>query len=263
MVILAVVALVAAVLAYGVSGLALARGARGPGSPLAGRAWWVGTALQGVGFGLSLLARTVLPLLLVQSAIAAALAVTAVLEHLAAVTRLTRACALAVGAVTLGIAAIAVAVVPGPAREAPAVVVWALWAALTACAAATPRVTRAALLGALSGCAFGVSAVGARLLVGTGGGLDQTLRFWSWPAETWSVAVLVPAGIVVGQWALTLGLARGSSMVALGGDYLLATLLPSAVGLVLLGEQLRGGLWPVALAGLLAAGWGLRRLLDA
>lgn len=260
---LAVVALVAAVTAYGWSGLQLAAGSRTAGSPLASRAWWIGTALQGAGFLLSLLSRTTLPLLLVQAAIAGALAVTAVAEHVAGVRLLDRRTSVAVVSVTLGIAGIAAAVVPGPAHDVRAEILVALWGVLAGCAVAVPCCHRPGALGALSGTAFGVGAVAARLLVGTGRTLDDVARFWTWPAQLWPVALLIPAGIVVGQWALTRGLARGSTMAALGGDYLFATVLPSLFGLVVLGERLRDGYWPLAILGVLAAGCGMWRLLDA
>lgn len=260
---LAVPALLAAVAAYGWSGLRLAAGARTSGSPLASRSWWAGTALQGAGFALSILARTVLPLLLVQSAIAGALAVTAVLEHVAGVRALDRRTGTAVGAVTAGIAAIAAAVVPGPAHDVRPGVVALLWAIAALCAAVIPACRGAWALGAVAGSAFGVGAVAARLLVGGQHALppEDLARFWAWPAGVWPVALLIPAGIVLGQWALTRGLARGASVAALGGDYLLATVLPSGFGLLLLGEQLRPGAWPLAVLGLACAGWGARRLL--
>lgn len=260
---LAVLALTAAVFAYGWSGLRLAAGSRATSSPLASQAWWSGTALQGAGFALSLIARTTLPLLLVQAAIAGALALTAVFEHVTGVRAVDRWTGAAILAVTGGIAGIAAAVVPGPAHDVRFEVIALLWAALAACAAATPVAGRPGLLGALAGTAFGVGAVAARVLVGTGLEPVQVVRFWAWPASLWPVALLIPAGIVLGQWALTRGLARGSSVAALGADYLLATLLPSAVGLLLLGEEFRPGAWPLAVLGGLAAAWGVRRLLDA
>lgn len=259
---LAVLALTAAVFAYGWSGLRLAAGSRATSSPLASQAWWSGTALQGAGFALSLIARTTLPLLLVQAAIAGAFALTAVFEHVTGVRAVDRWTGAAILAVTGGIAGIAAAVVPGPAHDVRFEVIALLWAALAACAAATPATGRPGLLGALAGTAFGVGAVAARLLVGTGLSAGEILGFWTWPARLWPVALLIPGGIVLGQWALTRGLARGSSVAALGADYLLATLFPSALGLLLLGEQLRAGAWPLAVLGGLAAGWGMRRLLD-
>jgi len=262
-VILAGVALVAAVAAYGWSGLRLAAGSRTGGSPLRSRSWWLGTALQGAGFGFALLARTVLPLLMVQAAIAGALAVTVLLEHGTGVRRLDARTAWAVAAVVVGIGGIASAVLPGSAQAPGAGVVAALWLVAAGAAAATPVLRQAWPLGALAGCAFGVGAVAARLLVGTGVGLGEVVRFWAWPAATWAVALLIPVGIVLGQWALTRGLARGSSAAVLGGDYLLAVVLPSAAGVLFLGERLRPETAPLAVLGLLAAGWGTRRLLNA
>lgn len=262
-VIVAVVALLAAVAAYGWSGLRLAAGSREAGSPLVSASWWAGTALQGAGFVLSLLARTVLPLLLVQCAIAGALAITAVLEHVTHVRRLDRRAVVAVGAVTLGIAAVAVGVMPGQAHAVPAEWLAGLWGILAGCAVATMTVRRVWAYGVLSGSAFGVGAVAGRLLVGTGVDLAQIVRFWGWTPTQWAIALLMPAGIVVGQTALTRGLARTHSVLVLGGDYVMATVLPSAVGLAALGERLRPGAWPLVVLGLLAAGAGIGRLLDA
>lgn len=257
---LATLCLVAAVAAYGWSGLRLASGSREEGGALRSSDWWIGTGLQGVGFLTSLIARTVLPLLLVQSAIAGALAVTALLEHLNGVRRLTRAEAAAVAAVVAGIAAVAVAVVPGPARAPGAGDLAALVALLVGSAIACSVLHHPWLLGACSGTAFGAGAIAARLLVG-GTDLGEVVRFWQWTPLTWAIALCMPAGIVVGQWALTRGLARGESVAALGGDYLLATVVPSLFGLLVLGESLRPGLAFLAALGVLAALLGTHRLL--
>ncbi|MBW3086871.1 hypothetical protein KEM60_03100 [Austwickia sp. TVS 96-490-7B] len=258
---LAVICLVAAVTAYGWSGLRLASGSRDEKGAVASTDWWVGTGLQGVGFVTALLARTELPLLLVQSAIAAALAVTALLEHATGVRRLSLREAATVSVVVAGIGAIAVAVVPGPTRAATTGDVVAMWVLVCCCAAVIAWVHHPWVAGALAGTAFGTGAVGARLLVGSGASLAEVAQFWGWSWLMWAVAVLMPMGIVVGQWALTRGLARGASVTVLGGNYAMAAVMPSAFGVVVLGEQLRAGWWPVAVAGVAAALWGTRKLL--
>lgn len=258
---LAVSALVVAVLAYGWSGLALAAGSRSAGGALRSPSWWLGTGLQGVGFVTALLARTMLPLLLVQSAIAAALVVTAVLEHASGVRRLPRRELLPIAAVVAGVGAIGAAVVPGPTRPAtPGDAAW-LVGGLVIAAALVAVLRSPGGLGALAGAAFCSGAVAGRLLVGSGTPLADVARFWNWPALTWVIAACLPAAIVVGQWALTRGLARGRAVATLGGNYLVATLVPSLFGLVMVGEHLRDGLWALAVAGVGAAVWGTRRLL--
>jgi len=258
---LAVAALVAGVLAYGFSGLHLASGSREDRHALRSGAWWLGTGLQGVGFVFTFLARGVLPLLLVQSAIAAGLAVTAVLEHVTGRRRLTGVGAVSVSAVVLGICAIGAAVQTGPAPTPRALDVLVLGGLALACALAIPWARGAAVNGMVSGVAFGVGAVAARLLVGSAPSLLDLLRFWQWSPTMWAVAAFMPIGIVLGQWALTRGLASGPSVAALGGDYLLATVAPSAIGILLLGEHLRPQTAPLAVIGALAAGAGLRSLL--
>ncbi|WP_116111922.1 hypothetical protein [Austwickia chelonae] len=257
----AICALVAAVAAYGWSGLILAAGSRESGNALHSKLWWIGTALQGIGFGASVMARTVMPLLLVQSAIAGGLAVTAFLEHVTGVRRMRPVEAFSVGAVVLGVIAVAVAVVPGTTRppEASDVVISLGLLALVACL--VPFARTSALSGACSGTSFGVGAISARFLVGTDAPWQDLVRFWDWSGITWTLVMMMPLSMVVGQWALTRGLSFGASVAALGSDYLVATIVPSIFGMLLMGEQMRSGLMPVAVAGMLMAVWGTRRLL--
>lgn len=78
--VLSVAALIVAVLAYGISTLLLSGASRGSiGEALARPLWWTGTGVQGFAFLAAFVARHSLPLLVVQPAVAASVAVTAAL----------------------------------------------------------------------------------------------------------------------------------------------------------------------------------------
>ena len=64
------------------------------------------------------------------------------------------------------------------------------------------------------------------------------------------------AGLVVGQWTLTRGLARGTSTPTLGCMYVMATFVPALTGLLLLDEFPRPGTVPLILLGLAIGGVG-------
>ena len=256
--VLSALCMVVGVLAYGVAGARLAVGATE--DPLRSVAWWTGTALQGVGFGLTFLARHQLPLLIVQSSVVAALAVTAVVRSVRGRRRLSVAGWGAVAALVLGIGCLGWATVPGPGRPAGWPMV-ALLAVLTGLVAALAPVLRrlggaaaAAACGICSGIGFGVAAVAARLLMGDAG--HPLWRFWELPAVAWPTGVMVVAGLGVGQWQLTLGLARRMPLATLGLMYLSAVVVPAVIGWAVLGEHTRPGTGLAVAAGLTLAALG-------
>ena len=260
-VILAVVALAGAVLCYGVAGDRLSVGARAGGPALRSRTWWTGTGLQAGAFLLALVARRELPLLVVQSAIVAALAVTAVLQGLTGTRRWGRGEALAVLGTIAGLALLSAATLPGPADvRGVAVLGWLTAGLLVAAVGVLLRPTTWAA-GALAGIGFSVGAVGARVLVS-----DLPARWWQvWdvPGSTWLAGVLTAGGLLLGQLHLTRGLAGAPAVPVLAVMYVVSTVVPAAIGHWLLAEGVRPGWGVPAVAGCALALVAAVRLLGA
>lgn len=249
--ILSVVALVIGVLAYGLAGARLSDGAQSEGGPLRSPAWWVGTGCQGAGFVFTLAARQHLPLLIVQACVVGALAVTAVIQHLAGTRRIGARDGVAILAVIGGIIALALTTVPGAAVPIAPVHLIVIAATVAACGLALLVRLPPGISGLFAGTGFAISAITARLLVA-----DSRLsmwRPWEWPLLSWLAAFLLVAGLVLGQVHLTVGLKRAHAVAVLGTNYLMSTLVPAAIGWTLLAEEPREGtIWLVAVGLVLA-----------
>ena len=258
---LGLLAAIGAALAYGVAsalqGVAAARSADGDNAvdPRAVmrllRQWpfLAGTVLDLAGFLLALVALRSLALFVVQSAVAANLAVTAVVAAAFMGHRLSRREWGAVGAATLGLVLVALAAGhEGAARNGDAVG-WALLVSAAALAVAGVTVDRfvddagAGVLGAIAGLGFGVVALAGRVLPGFGFG--QLLRS---PA-LWALALAGAAAFTV--WASALQ--RGSITTATAAMVVGETLLPALVGVVFLGDTGRHGWAPVGAIGFVVA----------
>lgn len=213
---------------------------------------FVGTVLLNLlGFVLHVVALQELPLFLVQVALASAVAVTAVLSVLVLKTALSgRQCG-AVVAVCGGLALLALSAQAG---EAAPVVGTGLRMTLLgavvlvgAAGAAAGRVhgaPGAALLGLVAGTGFGVVAVAARLLP-TGLAPADVLRD---PA----LLVLVLAGAIAFLLYAT-AMQHGSVTLATATLVVTQTTVPAVLGLALLGDAVRPGTAPLAVAGFLLA----------
>ncbi|MCX4512765.1 hypothetical protein OHA27_21160 [Streptomyces sp. NBC_01619] len=200
-----------------------------------------GLALDGAGFALQIVALRLIPIYAVGAALAASLAVTAVLATRVLAVRLTRTEWTAVALVCLGLAMLGLA--SGPEGETPAPP-WLQWALLVtavavlligAAAGRLPGRSRALVLGAGAGIGFGVPEVAVRLL--------DEVDFTS-PAL---YALLL--GGAAAFLLLTSAFARGSVTTATAGLVLAETLLPSAVGVVWLGDRPREGMAWLAVLG--------------
>lgn len=220
---------------------------------------FVGALLLNIaGFGMHLSALQVLPLFLVQAVISASVAVTAVLSVRVFHAPLRRPQWASVGAVVAGLALLAPtatsdgAVDPGRATPLVLVAVVVL-AAVLAVAASRLSTTPAALtLGLLGGVCFGVVAVSARLLPD----LTPTAL-----ARAPGAYVLLLAGLVAFLLYST-AMQRGSVTTTTAALVITQTGLPALVGTLLLGDHVRSGLAPVAVAGFalaLAGALGLAR----
>lgn len=247
------------VLAYGAAGARLHEGSQHANGALKSRSWWIGTVLQAAGFGFTLLARRSLPLLIVQACSAAGLGVTAILQHVSGVRRLGRREALALVALLVGLGLLSTATIPGPAVAIRPAHLWLLGgcAALTTAALAF-RLPPAAL-GIASGLGFSFGAIGARLVIGDAA--HPLWIFWQLPLATWITGLFTGLGIVLGQVHLTRGLARSAATPVLGPMYLMETLVPTVVGLTLLGELPRPHTELLAAAGLAITVAGAIQLL--
>lgn len=261
---LSVLALVVGVLAYGIAGARLSDGAQSEGGALASPAWWIGTACQGAGFVFTLAARQHLPLLIVQACVVGGLAVTAVIQHVAGTRRIGPRDAVAILAIIGGIIALAVTTVPGPAVPIAPIHIAVIGATVVVCLLALLVTLPPGISGLFAGTGFAISAIMARLLVA-----DPQLslwRPWEWPLLSWLAAILLVAGLVLGQVHLTIGLKGAHAVAVLGTNYLMSTLVPAVIGWTLLAEKPREGtIWLVAvgLALALAGAMALLRSDDA
>lgn len=253
---LSALCLVAAVLCYGASSLLLSQGSHA----VRGRAYLFGLAFQGLAFLLAFVARVDLPLLVVQSAVAASVAVTAVAGAALGRWRLTGPDGVALVAVIAGIALVGSASRPGRVelgQAGPLLVAAAVAALALAGVAGVAARLGATPLGALAGLAYGSSAVAARALAG-----DPLAAVRS-PVGLLAGAVLA-GGLLAGQVLLTVAFRRGGTggpgseaSTAVTGPvaamYVAATLWPAAAGLAWLGDALHAGRELPAAAGVVLA----------
>ncbi len=239
------------VVGYGFAGANLHAGSRDERGALRSRVWWSGTVLQAAGFLFTLAARRTLPLMVVQVCANVGLGLTAAIQHATGARRLGWRDVAALAALLLGLAILGPTTMPGPAvaiRPAHQVLMAAcalvsivsLWLPLSA-----------ALQGIAAGIGFSFGAIGARLVIGDAA--HPLWIFWDLPAATWLVGLLTGVGIVLGQVQMTRGLARGAATTVLGPMYLVETLLPSLVGVTVMGELPRPGMAPLTVVGLTVA----------
>ncbi|MBB2987774.1 hypothetical protein [Terracoccus luteus] len=255
---LPLLAVVLSALAYGSATVLQAVGvralARTPRRPLgawltAGRWYVVGLVLDLGGFLASVVALRTLPLFVVESAVASSVAVTAVLSSLVLGQRLVACERLMLLVVLVGLVGLAVGAEPGPGLRPPAVTTLLVAsvlvvAALVVVALRVPREGRVGLvvLSAAAGLGFGGVGVAARVLVwptAEGGVAGQVAHLVTDPV----LLALVAHGILA-TVAYALALERGSATTVAAVTFAVETVVPSAVGLVWLGDAVRpGGGW--------------------
>jgi len=259
-VIVSAVVLVLGVVAYGFAGARLYNGARHEGGALHSSQWWMGTGLQAIGSLLVMVARRSLPLLLVQATSTAGLAVTAVIQHVEGVDRLTRKSALAIVSLVGGLGLLGAATIPGPASTIRPSHLVLLVISLAVCAAGIAVTMPGLASGVLAGLGFSVGAIAARLVIGDQ--VHPVWIFWHLPLANWLCGFITAAGIAVGQVHLTRGLARHAAKPVLGAMYLVETVFPALVGLTILDEHPRTGMGVFVVIGamlVLLGSWDLLR----
>lgn len=217
------------------------------------RAGWpyaAGLGLDGLGFLASVAALRTLPLFLVESAIASSVAVTAVLSVIVLHVRLRRAEVVALGAVCAGLVALALGATEGEARPGDART--AAW--LLAAAALVGLLLALGLLDPVRARGSVVLSVAAGLGFGGVGVAARTLPI---PSPWWHVldspTVWVLRGLILHAVLATVAygfaLARGRVTTVAAITFATETVVPAVIGLVWLGDGVRPGWAPLALAG--------------
>jgi drug/metabolite transporter (DMT)-like permease len=203
-----------------------------------------GIGLDLLGFGFQLAALQVLPLFVVQAALAASLAVTAVAARFLGV-RLGRREWAAVAAVCVGLGLLGMSAESEGSSSIGNGFRWGLVAAVVLLGAIglsaglAPQRLRAPLLGLIAGLSFGVVAISGRVI--------PSLR----PADLLTEAATYTA-IVAGALAMLFfasALQRGSITTATAMLVVGETVFPAAVGILALGDRTRPGFIVPAAAG--------------
>lgn len=206
-------------------------------------------ALNLAGFGLHLTALQSLPLFLVQAVIASSVAVTAVLSVRVFRTPLTARQWAAVGVACLGLALLTPSAESGEAvaaTTADRVTLLAVVVATALVAVGAGRLTGAvgaAAMGLLGGICFGVVALAGRLMPSLA------------PADlvTEPLAYILALAGGVAFLLYSTAMQRGSVTTATAANVVTQTAVPAVVGIALLGDRIRDGLVPLAVLGFLLA----------
>lgn len=228
---------------------AVPEGASLPARLWAARLYAVGLALDGIGFLASIAALRTLPLFVVQSAIASSVAVTALLAVAFLGARLERREVLALVVVGLGLLALALSATPERAVLLGSGARWVLLGGVVPVAAlALAGLVRtgppsAVLLAVASGLGFGGVGVASRVLVVPDRWVGLLLSPTAWAIVAYAAVALVCYG---------LALDRGSVTTTAAVTFAVETVVPSAIGLLLLHDRVRAGYPLVAAVGFAA-----------
>ncbi|MBU2667072.1 hypothetical protein KOI35_26545 [Actinoplanes bogorensis] len=207
------------------------------------RSWryLLGLAFDGLAFLLSLAALRSLPLFVVQSIVASFLAVTAVLGALVLKLPLRRSDKIGVAVVVAGLVLVGLAAAEETPKPVSMTVSWTILGssiALLAVAVAVGRRPGSAALGAVAGLGFGIVAVATRTL-------PAPLTISGLLADPAAYGLVISGGTALLSYSIALQ--RGSVTLATAPLVVLETVVPAAVGLLLLGDKTRPG-WGVAAA---------------
>ncbi|GAA1606731.1 hypothetical protein GCM10009679_08250 [Saccharothrix algeriensis] len=209
------------------------------------RTYLLGLGCQILGFILALGARRDLPLFLVQSAVTAGLCVTAFAGVLVLKWKLPPAEILLLTAVVAGIGMLAASAKPGHAEPLDAkgiislVVALAVIAGVSTFAGKVKGVLGSVVLGSLAGLCFASAAIAARPLASA----QSIVEFGLNP-----LLYLVIAHSLTGQLLLGLAMQRGSTNAAVAAMDAAGAAPAAAIGMLLLGDQIRPGMaWVAAL----------------
>lgn len=248
---------VLAAIAYGAATILQAIGVRRLREAPAGstllarcRTGWLygaGLALDGAGFVLSFAALRSLPLFLVESMLASSVGVTAVLAVALLGVRLSRLEVVALAVTGIGLVLLAISAQEGSARAIGTRGEWLLLAGGVVIAAVfaagladRDRRRSSVTLAVASGLGFGLSGIVARVLQAS-----DPLWHTLWSPALWALILGGAAALVAYGFALDRG--RTTSVAAI--TFAVETIVPAAVGLGFLGDEIRHGLVIVAALG--------------
>lgn len=212
----------------------------------AGRLYVGGLVLDVLGFLASLAALRRLPLFVVESALASSVAVTAVLAVPVLGARLPRREILALGAVGLGLLALAVSAREGSAVRLTGPAPWLLLGTVLPVGAVGATALRrggssgAVLLAVTAGLGFGGVGVAARVVV-----VPSALWRLVLDPVVWALVAFGAIALVAYGWALQ----RGAVTTTAAVTFTVETVVPAAVGLLCLGDGVRPGAAPIACVG--------------
>ncbi len=211
-----------------------------------------------VGWALSLIALRSLPLFLVQSALAASVAVTAVYAGYHYHVKLPVSDRLAIGGLVVGIAALTAAALPGPARPTDPNFITGLTLAPIAIGLAASVVLGSLkkhqgprALAAIAGICFSGAALGARAIT-----LPSHLALLAASPLAWAVLAYTVVGAITFAGSLQRGSAANTAAVSHAGEISIPTIL----GITFLGEGVRPGFWPAIVIGCLVIIMSVRQL---
>lgn len=206
-----------------------------------------GIGLDGLGWGLSLLALMRIPLFAVEAIAAGSIGVVVVGARVTDGVRPNRRQWLMLTGLTAGLVSLAVTAQPANATRVSTAFDVAMWVGVGVTGLVAWRVmlrltgdAAAGVLGALSGVAFGGTAICARALEA-----DHGVMTVLTDPLAWAVLAYGPLGLVLFAGALQ----RGTVTVALSSQFATQTVVPALVGLLVLGDRSRPGQAPLAVAG--------------
>jgi hypothetical protein len=207
-----------------------------------------GLALDAVGFVATVAALRVLPLFVVESAVASSVGVTALVAVRWLGARLLRPERVALGVLGVGLVLLAASAEAEGGQPLSRAGQWTVLALSLAVAAAAGLATRApatraaTLLAATAGLGFAGVGIAARAL-------QPTSPWWSIAGEPLLWALVIDGVIALAAYAAALQ--RGAVTVVTAVTFAVETVVPAVVGYAVLGDRARAGFLPVAVAGLL------------
>ncbi len=208
--------------------------------------YFLGLALDGLGFVAAVVALQFLPLFLVQSVVASSVVVTAVIAA-ALGARIGASGWWGVAVVMCGLVLLGLSAGSEGSRSLPDAWRWVLVGCVLPVVGLGwwgRRRRHPALLAVAAGLAFSVVAVAARAL-------HLPVPWWHVLADpsVWALALSGVAGAVLFAMAVEIGVVTRVSAVTFATE----TVLPSIVGVLALGDAVRPGHWPMAVLGFVMA----------
>jgi drug/metabolite transporter (DMT)-like permease len=207
-----------------------------------------GIILDILGWMLTFIAVRHLPLFLVESIIAANIAVTALIERVVLHKPLPGTSYITIGFMFVGLILVAVSAAPDTARmltRTEAISLFVLLATVALAGLFTARNASgraAAVLAALGGIAFGLTSVASRVLT-------PAHPLWHNIYSPY-IIMLILAGIL-GIFLFSVALQRAHATILIASMTASQTVVPALIGILLLGDSARSGRWSLVIIGTL------------